>query len=507
MRKRYLKIVGIIGLDLIFLGILLAWILTEYIIVARIFLIAGLVLIFIWSISSWKIIKTFIGKGTLGSGTRAILSSIFLIGILIIINILGAKYKYRIDSTAENLFTLSDGTKKILANLDEKVKILLFDNPDAPINQDAVDIIIEYDQFSPHIDYEIIDPDRNPQLSNKYNVTEYGQAVIIYNERSKTISAPDEEKLTATIKQIVWGGGKKVYFLVGHREFSPFSKKAQGLSIFAQSITYEGLDFDTLNLFATSDIPDDAGMIVIIGPKTNPLSGELDMLSSYFENGGKLLVMLNPGQSDSLAKFLTRYGVRIHNNMIFDLSSQGSMFGLGPEMPIIRAYESRHPITAEFNLLTMMPTLCTVSKIQGLQTPFEYTELARSSEKSWADIDWQTEKAVFDPRKDIPGPLTIACAIQYPNRKDSPRMVVIGDADFVTNEYIDFMGNKDFALNIVNWLTEQEKMISIRPKNPKNRQLLLTPEQENRILYISILALPFLALIFAEIAWWLKQRE
>ena len=505
MKRKYLTLLGILGIDMVFLGAMLSWILSEFVFIAKAILIWGILVLIVWLVFSWRRTREFLATQKFSRGTSTVLGSIFFIGILIIANILGVHYKYRTDLTSEKLYTLSDGTEKLIPTIDRDVEIILFDSESSPVDRDVIDLITEYSELSPRIKHKIIDPDRQPQMAKKYGVSKYGQVAIICGDKSKLIDSPDEQKITNSIKQLVSGGGRKVYFLTGHKEFSPYSKKPDGLSSFADGIKYDGFDFDTLNLLATGKIPEDASVLIVCGPKSNPIAGELDTIGAYFERGGKVFIMLEPGQAESVAVWLQKYNVKIFDDMVIDVSSNGRMFGLSPEMPLITAYEAKHPITRDFNEPTMLPTARSMVKIGNKISFYKYTELARSSRDAWAEFGWRSDSVEYNPAADIEGPVTVACALESPNRKVLSRMVIIGDPDFVTNKYITFSGNKDFALNCMDWLGEQENLISIRPKNPTDRKLNLTPQQQGKIFYFSVVALPFLALILAEIVWWKRQ--
>ena len=110
---------------------------------------------------------------------------------------------------------------------------------------------------------------------------------------------------------------------------------------------------------------------------------------------------------------------------------------------------------------------------------------------------------------DIPGPISIAVSVavaasqnieeevpsdvaqtQDEDGEDTPsetRLVVFGDSDFASNGYLGIQGNADLLLNTVNWLAEQENLISIRPRAPEDRRITLTQDQQFRISVITLL--------------------
>lgn len=84
-------------------------------------------------------------------------------------------------------------------------------------------------------------------------------------------------------------------------------------------------------------------------------------------------------------------------------------------------------------------------------------------------------------------------------------MVVFGDSDFVANQWLGIQGNRDFFLNTVNWLAQQENMIAIRPKDPEDRRVTLTRDQQTRIAYLTLLIIPGLILLAGVQTWWRRR--
>jgi gliding motility-associatede transport system auxiliary component len=137
--------------------------------------------------------------------------------------------------------------------------------------------------------------------------------------------------------------------------------------------------------------------------------------------------------------------------------------------------------------------------------------LAQTSRQSWGETDktvFQTGKATPDPSEKT-GPLSVAvvATLDVPGepkadagegaKKPAPkaRIVVVGTADFADNQFLGAQGNRDFFLNVVSWLAEEEDLISIRAKDPKQNPVVLTSAQSNLVLGLPLLVLPGAVLI------------
>jgi ABC-type uncharacterized transport system involved in gliding motility auxiliary subunit len=97
-----------------------------------------------------------------------------------------------------------------------------------------------------------------------------------------------------------------------------------------------------------------------------------------------------------------------------------------------------------------------------------------------------------------------------PESADAPkpetRVAVVGDSDFGSNGVLGIQGNRDLFMNIVGWLSQQENLISIRPREASDRRITLTATQQNWIVATAMLFVP--AGVFgAGILTWLRRRR
>jgi ABC-type uncharacterized transport system involved in gliding motility auxiliary subunit len=85
------------------------------------------------------------------------------------------------------------------------------------------------------------------------------------------------------------------------------------------------------------------------------------------------------------------------------------------------------------------------------------------------------------------------------------RLVVFGDSDFASNAWLGIQGNRDLFMNSVNWLAQQENLIAIRPRDPEDRRITLTSDQQRRIFWLTVFIIPGL-ILFAGIQTWWRRR-
>ena len=85
------------------------------------------------------------------------------------------------------------------------------------------------------------------------------------------------------------------------------------------------------------------------------------------------------------------------------------------------------------------------------------------------------------------------------------RVAVVGDSDFASNGVLGIQGNRDLFMNIVGWLSQQENLIAIRPKEAADRRITLTAAQQSNIIWLSLLIIPGLVFGTGVYSWWRRR--
>src|SRR5262249_21659240 len=247
-----------------------------------------------------------------------------------------------------------------------------------------------------------------------YGIESYGTVVLERGgkgePRSEKILDAEEEKLTNGLVKLVREGKRVVYVLKGHGELDAGNTERPGLSAAKSEIEKANYQVKEIVLARDPKIPDDAAIVVVPGPRTDPLPPELEALDAYIGRGGKVFFMLAPFQADGLRKYLARYGFDVGDDLVVELSPIGRMFGLGPEVPVVNQYES-HAITREMGgVMTLFPL---TRSVETVKTPPKGTPgQARggTSPQSWGETDkaaLQRGEAKPAPQ-DRKGPVPIA---------------------------------------------------------------------------------------------------
>jgi ABC-type uncharacterized transport system involved in gliding motility auxiliary subunit len=196
--------------------------------------------------------------------------------------------------------------------------------------------------------------------------------------------------------------------------------------------------------------------------------------------------------------------VTVDKDLVLDTSGVGQLFGLGPEFPLVTGYES-HAIVREMkDVPTGFPIARSLDVKNGDKTTVE--KLFATSDNSFATMNLASPE-IKPGKDDKKGPLTLGAAGTYNSGKENGngRFVVVGSGTWIGNGFLKFNGNRDLFLNMMNWLTSDEDLISIRPKETEDRRLNMTSRQMSLVFYESIVALPVLMVVLGVGVWWRRR--
>ncbi len=466
---------------------------------------------------NYRQILASLGKRSTKYAFNYVLSLILVVAIVSGLNFVGQRHPKRFDLTAEGQYTLAPQTVKILNNLNQDVDIKAFFSGGeyGPLKE----LITEYRTISSRIHLEFIDPDRQPDVARQNEVEIYGvyqnpltgsqlrfgTVVISAGDRKERIEKRSEEvleqDLTNAIIKALRTETPKVYFVRGHAEKDPEDNEQRGYSDAKKAMQDQGYLVDSVNLVEAGQVPEDATALIMAGPEREPFEQELNYINDYLAKGGGVLILTDPEPSPSLEGFLKEWGVQVDNNLVLDVSGVGQLMGTGPSIPLVTSYES-HAITDRFEAMTFFPLTRSVQPMDSPPEGVTVETLFKSNPNSWGETDLSTPEAQLDPETDLEGPLPLAVAVKKEIKaatEETPavhaRMVVAGTSNFPINAYFSAQGNGNLFLNMISWLAQDDDLISIRPKDPEDRRIVLSQSQLSLIRLFVIFLFPGIVLV------------
>jgi ABC-type uncharacterized transport system involved in gliding motility auxiliary subunit len=428
------------------------------------------------------------------------------------------------------------------------VEAIAFFRGDTPGRRTAEDLLKLYASYSNgKFTWRMEDPDRSPGLAQRYGVDTYGTVILERGgkagdravAKSEKVLDADEERITNGLLKLTRDTKRVIYLLKGHGESDPANSERPGFSQAKDQMEKANYEVKELTLARDPTVPADAAMVIVAGPKTDLLAPELAALDGFIGRGGKVFFMLAPFQADGMRKYLARYGFEVGDDLVVELNPIGRAFGLGPEVPVVTQYEP-HPITRDLGgLMTLFPLSRSIDVSKAPPKGTTVQALARTSAQSWGETDkaaLQRGEAKADPQ-DKPGPLPVAAVATVDAAPPAPaatpgapptaastapkdgdaadaakkpakaRLVVIGTANLASNQFLGAQGNRDFFLNAVSWLAEDENQISVRARDTKSNPIVLSPPQAELVLWLPVALLPGAVILVGIVAVVSRRRR
>jgi ABC-type uncharacterized transport system involved in gliding motility auxiliary subunit len=369
------------------------------------------------------------------------------------------------------------------------------------------DLLDNYQARSSKLAVEFVDPEKKPGVARRYGITRLDTAVFESGKQETRVTAPTEQEVTNGLLRVTRDVKKNIYFLSGHAEHQLDDSSETGYAFLKKALEQQGYTVRSLSLYESKMIPPDASLLVLGGPRRPVLNQEQALIADYVKNGGRLLLMVDPGSKAGLEGLMASWGLKIDSRIVLD---EQKILNGDLTMPVVSNYGT-HEITQDLgNLLTVFPDVRPIVWDDAKGADWEFHALAKSSTRSWASPE-DKGRVRFDPAKDAQGPFIVAAVVTA--RKDPaeharrPAVVAIGDSDLASNAFLNLApGNNDFVLHAVGWLAEEKGLLTIAPKDTGFATFLVTPSQAAALLALQVLALPTVCLV-AGIAMWRYRRR
>ena len=414
------------------------------------------------------------------AGSYSLMVSALVLAILVVVNIFvsslpSSMTKY--DISATKLYSITSNTKVVVNALDQDVTIYWIVQSG---QEDAVieNLLSKYEALSDHIKVEKRNPDVYPTFAQRYTseTVMNNSLVVECGDRSRYIGYDDiylqetdmysysystsfdgEGAITSAIDYVISDELPQLYVLEGHGE-------AELPSTFSEQIEKDNMEVSSLSLLTVDEIPEDASCLIIYAPQSDISEEELDMLSDYVSDGGKLLVMSGPVQDGSLSNLnslLESYGVTVTDGIVVESDREHYAF----QAPYILLPDmTSHAITdslIEENYFVLMPISqgLTVEDSSGT-----VTSLLTTSAYSYSKADAYDLETYEKEDGDTDGPFALAVSIED---SSGGGIVWFASSSFLEDMYNAFSSgaNGDIAMNALSSLVGESEAMAIRSKS------------------------------------------
>ena len=429
---------------------------------------------------------------------------------------LSTRYDFEADWTAGGRNTLAADSRELLESLERPVAITAYATEDPVLRGRIEELVKRYQRHKDELTLHFVNPEAEPAKARELGITIDGEMVVRVGEREERIQDLSEQALTNALQRAARGGERWMLFVEGHGERDPLGQANHDLGLFSGEMERRGFKVRGLNLAKSGVVPDNTTALIIAGPRSALLPGEVLLIERYLNEGGNLLWLGDPGEDlKGLEPLADRLGIGFLPGVVVDATTQ--LFGIdNPSFALVTDYMP-NPITGEFELTTLFPQAAALEFDEPVGEPEEWRvePILETLPRSWTETGELSGDIRFDAEAgESAGPLALGVSLvrevgaeegEEGNAGRNQRVVVIGDGDFLSNAYLGNGGNLDLGLALFQWLGHDDRFIAIRAKSAPDLTLSLS---NNAIMVISALflfVLPLGLLGAGAAVWWHRR--
>ena len=409
-------------------------------------------------------------KTRLQSRLNSLVMLLLLLCVFGLLAFLSQQYAAEYDWTANGRHTLSRVSRDLLAKMPDKIEVTSYARENQLLRTAIKDFIGKYQHHKTDIKLHFINPDAVPDKVRNLGISVDGELIIRYQKRTEHVRRRNEQVFTNGLQRLAKNRESWIAFIEGHGERRALGKANHDLSEWVGQLSNQGYQIQPVNLANIQTVPDNTSILVIVGPRIDYLPGEVDLITSYIDNGGNLLWLHEPGKLFGLDAIIEKLRMRFYDGTIIDYA--GQLVGINdPTISLITAsLYGAHPITEQFEFTTLYPK---AGAIELFDSDDWYSRaFLKTGDHAWVETARLQGEVEYNEDVDTIGPLIIGASFERELEIEEneelvtkqQRIVVINDGDFLSNTYLANSGNNELGTRIINWLASDDEFISIPAK-------------------------------------------
>ncbi len=432
-----------------------------------------------------------------------LLTPLLMLALLILLAWLSNRFQLQWDWTRNGDNSLSELSIAVLQRTRDPLQITVYAPEQVKLREHIHRFIERYQQHKSNLILRFVDPTQYPDEARRQGISLSGELLLSYQGREERLQRLDEQNLTSAIQRLQQTHTRWVAGLSGHGERSLMGSANHDLSELGKVLAEQGYQVVELDLATSPSPPDNTALLVIASPLKPLLPGELTQLSNYLEQGKNLLLLVDPGNQVSQQPLLDLLGISMLPGTIVDANIRE--LGIdNPAVALVPRYPEHAALTG-FNLISLYPQAAALDASPN--ETWQITPLLQTLARSWNETGPLSGEIERNPDlHEQAGPLVIGYALNRDGPEREQRVLVIGDGDFLSNNYLANAGNLDLGLALVRWLTSNEQMLGIPAREILDRELQLSPLAKGIIGLGSLIVMPLLLLITGGIITWRRNR-
>jgi hypothetical protein len=383
---------------------------------------------------------------------RRALFWLLLAGCVVIAARLIDRHSWQFDLTAQQRHSLTDVARQALDQIGPGLEIVAF-IPDYPISRAELNT-----QLGPYLAHpsrptlRYIDPLTHPDQAEALGMRREGEIQLRLAERREVLAAFATSKVDRALNRLALRGDRWIVHLAV-TEAGPIDATPLGLGTLAERATQLGYRMLSLDPRRIDRLPDNTAVLLVRAPD-EPLDAHArSMILDFLSQGGRMLWLAGETDDPWLADHLgitrrpgvivdadaARYGLDSPANAIVE-EWPDAVLPLAPSSPaaLYRAAALEHTPTNDWSVVGAF----------------------RSSARSWNETGALSGRLRRDAEDgERSGPLTVGLALEA-DQDQTRRVLYLGSRHVFSNAHIGRLGNGEFALGLLRWLTDNTGLVA-----------------------------------------------
>jgi len=435
--------------------------------------VLGGLLLLVYFVRAGQSVDRFLSRRSTQAGGTVFGTTLFVIGIAILVNAIGSRVGARVDLTQDRIFTVASETRAALKAAPVAPEVWVF-YPENSGPAESWRTLLEGAQAAdPRLKFHIVDPAREPIQTVRFDLRTYATVVTV-GDRFETVTGVDEESFLSALLHASRRERPGIGFLEGHGERSMGGGRPEELRSAALALDKRGYHPQNLDLLR-GDRLDSISVVVIASPETPLSAPEIDTLRAFQHRGGRLLIALDPTSQIDLGPLLEPAGLRFVPKFVSDSDQRD------PELLYLEDFTS-HVVVKLLDERRIQVLFAGAGEIQLVK--------GASGWKQASMILSGTRSRIAGAPDSEPRSRVVAASSESTEGHPPARLLLFGDVDVFTNHYFDAIGNGDLFLSSIEWLADREQAIALRPRPHTNRPVVLSRQQGRALMVVMAGLLP-----------------
>jgi ABC-type uncharacterized transport system involved in gliding motility auxiliary subunit len=429
---------------------------------------------------------------------------VLLVALAALIAYFAQEYRLVQDITQNGRNTLSQQARDVLGKLAEPVKITIYATKQdvrGDLRKQLRDFFAPYQRVRPDISVTFVDPREEPKLAQAAGVRLPGESVIEYGQKNEHLTNYNEQSFINALMRLMRAGERLLMALDGHGERRLGGIANHDLGEFGKQLNAKGFKTNSVNLAVAPEVPANANVLLIANPQVDLQPLEIQKIRQFVQGGGNLLWLIDQEPLRGLQPIAEQLGLVLGPGTVVD--PDAARVNASPAVAMGAGY-GRHAITDNFSLNTVFPFARQIGINEGRD--WRVTRLIDVAPRGWVEMGKLDDKISFDKSRDIPGPVTIALALERAVNDRPQRVVVVGNGSFLANQFLGNGGNLDLGMNMVNWLAGDDALITLQPRATLDGNLELGRASQYFLLFGYFVFLPLAFAAIGVLIWWRRRK-